>query len=321
MRRSPHGTGDGLRPASEPDGERDSLQRFLFEKAHVRGELVRLDEAWREVLRRRDYPPSVREVLGDLMAACALLAATLKIQGGELVLQIQGGGPVTLLVVECRADLTLRATARFEPDLAGLEERATLRALTAGGQCAITIDPGPGRQAYQGVVSLRGATAAEALEEYMARSEQIETRFWLAADGQRAAGLLLQRLPDHGGKATADADDDLWNRVTVLGHTLTREELLELPGRDILRRLFHDEELRVFESLPVRFACRCSRETVAGIIRMVGREEVEAVLAERGSIEIACEFCAVGYTFDREQALTALADRSASTPPPATSSG
>ncbi len=299
------------------DGERDALQRFVFEKARVRGELVRLDDAWREVLRRREYPPAVREVLGDLMAACALMAATLKFQGGELVLQIQGGGPLRLLVVECRADLTMRATARFDEDLAGLEERATLRALTRGGHCAITIDPGPGLQAYQGVVPLHGATAAEALEEYMARSEQIETRFWLAADGQRAAGLLLQRLPDHGGKAAPDDDDDLWNRVNVLGRTLTREELLELPGRDILRRLFHDEELRVFESLPVSFACRCSRETVAGIIRMVGRDEIEAVLAERGTVEIACEFCALRYSFDRAQALAALADRAAPTPTPA----
>lgn len=296
------------------DGERDSLQRFLFEKARVRGELVRLDGAWQEVLRRRDYPPSVREVLGDLMAACALLAATLKLPGGELVLQIQGGGPLRLLVVECRADLTLRATARYEADLAGLEDRATLRALTQGGRCAITIDPGPGRQAYQGVVSLHGASAAEALEGYMARSEQIETRFWLAADGTRAAGLLLQKLPDEGGRFAAD-DADLWNRVSVLGQTLTRDELLTLPGRDILRRLFHEERLRVFESLPVRFACRCSRETVAGVIRMIGADEAEAVLAERGAVEIACDFCAESYLFDREQLRLALADRRAVTPP------
>lgn len=299
------------------DGERDALQRFVFEKARVRGELVRLDDAWREVLRRREYPPAVREVLGDLMAACALMAATLKFQGGELVLQIQGGGPLRLLVVECRADLTMRATARFDEDLAGLEERATLRALTRGGHCAITIDPGPGLQAYQGVVPLHGATAADALEEYMTRSEQVETRFWLAADGERAAGLLLQRLPDHGGRATAQDDEDLWDRVNALGHTVTREELLTLPGREILRRLFHEEDLRLFESLSVRFACRCSRDTVAGVIRMIGREEAEALLAERGAIEVACEFCALRYTFDAAQTASALADRTAATPPSA----
>jgi molecular chaperone Hsp33 len=296
-------------------GETDALQRFVFERARVRGELVRLDETWREVRRRRDYPAPVRSVLGELTAASVLLAATVKFEGGALVLQIQGGHPVTLLVVECQPDLTLRAMARWNGGLEGLGGHATVHDLAAGGRCAITIDPGPGLAAYQGVVPLEGRTTAHVLERYMARSEQIGTLFALASNDDRAAGLLLQKLPDVGGRAAAGEDPDLWNRVGHLAATLTRQELLELPGREILRRLFHDEELRLFESMPVSFACRCSRDRVAGVLRMVGRDEVDLALEEKGSLEVTCEFCGQAYTFSREDAERALADTSGRTPP------
>jgi molecular chaperone Hsp33 len=295
-------------------GETDALQRFVFERARVRGSLVRLDETWREVRRRRDYPPSVRAVLGELTAASALLAATVKFEGGALVLQVQGGRPVSLLVVECQADLSLRAMARWDGGLAALEEHATLHQLATGGRCAITIDPGPGLVAYQGIVPLEGRTTGQVLERYMARSEQIGTLFALAASDERAAGLLLQRLPAAGGRSAAGEDTDLWNRVAHLAATLTRKELLDLPGGDILRRLFHDEDLRRFESMPVRFACRCSRDRVAGVLRMVGADEVRLALEERGSLEVTCEFCGRAYPFTREDAERALADWSGATP-------
>ena len=295
----------------------DLLQRFVFERARVRGELVRLDATWREVLRRREYPAPLRDALGELMAACALLTATLKFPGGALVLQVQGGGPVRLLVVECQSDLSLRATAQHEGGLADLGPAPTLRALTAGGRCVLTLDPGPGRPSYQSAVPLEGARVCDVLERYMARSEQIETRFVLAADERRAAGLLLQKLPDHGGHAGPLPDADLWERASHLARTLTTPELLELPADEILRRLFHQETLRVFESLPVRFGCRCSRERVAGLIRMLGPEEARAALAERGRLSVTCDFCAETYVFDQRQAEAALADRSAHTPSPA----
>jgi molecular chaperone Hsp33 len=295
-------------------GETDALQRFVFERARVRGELVRLDETWREVRRRRDYPDAVRSALGELTAASVLLAATVKFEGGALVLQVQGGHPVNLLVVECQPDLTLRAMARWDGGLPESGAATTLHDLATGGRCVLTIDPGQGRVAYQGVVPLEGRTTAQVLERYMVRSEQIATLFALAASDDRAAGLLLQRLPDAGGKPAADADPDLWNRVGHLAATLKRQELLELPGREILRRLFHEEDLRLFESMPVRFACRCSRERVAGLLRMVGREEVEHALAERGAFDVTCEFCGQQYPFDRAQAERALADESGKTP-------
>jgi len=292
----------------------DALQRFVFERARVRGELVRLDETWREVRRRREYPEAVRGALGELTAASVLLAATLKFEGGALVLQIQGGRPVDLLVVECQADLSLRAMARWDGGLPELGSHPTLHELAGGGRCALTIDPGGGLSSYQGIVPLEGRTTAQVLERYMARSEQIATLFSLAASEERAAGLLIQKLPEAGGKAAPDADPDLWNRVGHLAATLTRAELLELPGRDILRRLFHDEDLRLFETMPVRFACRCSRERVAGLLRMVGADEVRQALADRGAIDVTCEFCGERYAVSREEAQRALADARGRTP-------
>jgi molecular chaperone Hsp33 len=292
----------------------DALQRFVFERERVRGEFVRLDATWREVRRRREYPEVVRGALGELTAASVLLAATLKFEGGALVLQIQGGHPVDLLVVECQADLSLRAMARWDGGLPELGSHPTLHDLAGGGRCALTIDPGRGRASYQGVVPLEGRTTAQVLERYMARSEQIATLFSLAASEERAAGLLIQKLPEAGGRATPDADPDLWNRVGHLAATLTRAELLELPGRDILRRLFHHEDLRLFETMPVRFACRCSRERVAGLIRMVGADEVRQALADRGTIDVTCEFCGERYAVSREEAQRALADARGRTP-------
>jgi molecular chaperone Hsp33 len=220
---------------------------------------------------------------------------------------------VRLLVVECQSDLRLRATAQHD-GLAHLGAAPTLRALTAGGRCVLTLDPGPGRQSYQSAVPLEGLGVAELLERYMARSEQLDTRFVLAANQHRAAGLLLQRLPDHGGHAHPREDADLWERSGHLARTLTAPELLGLPADEILRRLFHQETLRVFESLPVRFACRCSRGRVAGLIRMLGPEEARAVLAEQGHVSVTCDFCAETYVFDPGQAEAALADRQAQTP-------
>jgi len=292
----------------------DALQRFVFEHARVRGELVILTETWREVCRRREYPEAVRDALGELTAASVLLAATLKLEGGALVLQVQGGRPVDLLVVECQSDLGLRAMARWDGGLPALPPHPTLHDLASGGRCALTLDPGAGRPAYQGVVPLEGRTTAQVLERYMARSEQIGTLFALAASDERAAGLLLQKLPGTGGKPAPDADPDLWNRASHLAATLTRAELLELPERDILRRLFHDEDLRRFETMPVRFACRCSRERVAGLIRMVGREEVRHALAAEGGMHVTCEFCGRRYPVSREETQRALADAAGQTP-------
>lgn len=276
---------DSHRPLPQ-DG--DTLTRFMFEHAEVRGESVRLDATWRAVLARHHYPEPVKKLLGEMMAACALLAATLKFEGA-LIMQMQGSGPVTLLVVECDSEFHLRATAKWRDELA----HDDVRALLGDGKFVITIDPKTGGQAYQGIVALEGATVAEVLEHYMLRSEQLETRLWLASDSHQACGLLLQRLPEK----TSD-DEDAWNRALNLAGTLTPEELLSLPAREVLHRLFHEEDLRLFEPQPVSFRCTCSRDRVTAMLRMLGLDEVRSILSEQGRIDVDCEFCNQHYSFD-----------------------
>lgn len=261
----------------------------MFEHAAVRGEIIHLDATWKAVLDRRDYPLALRTVLGELMAAAALLSATLKFSG-SLIMQIQGGGPVRLLIVECGADLTMRAMAHWDGDLA---EGAALPELVGEGRFVITIDPKKGRQTYQGIVDLEGGSVAAVLENYMQRSEQLDTRIWLASDSHGAAGLLLQKMPDG-----PEADTDAWNRAVHLGATVKPRELLDLPAREIIHRLFHEEDIRLFDSSPVHFGCTCSRERVANTLRMLGYDEVRSLLEEIGYIEADCEFCNHHYVFD-----------------------
>lgn len=277
----------------------DSLQRFIFEHAPIRGEIVHLDATWQAVLERRDYPPRVRDVLGELMAASALLTSTLKFDG-RLIMQVQGSGPVNLLVVECTSNRTMRAIAQWNGEVPD----APLAELVGNGRLAVTIDPLKGKERYQAIVSLEGMTVAEAFENYFARSEQLDTRLWLAADRNQVAGMLLQRLPD-----SPQPDEDAWMRAVHLGSTITREELLALPVREIIRRLYHEEDIRLFSRVPVSFRCSCSRERVEAVLRMLGHEEIRSILAEQGSIRVDCEFCGGRYEFDSidaEQLFAAL---------------
>lgn len=309
--------------APAPAASADTLQRFMLQGAPVRGEVVSLDAAWREVADRHAFPRSVRDRLGELCAAGLLLSASLKFDGA-LILQIHGDGPVSLLVVECEADGTFRATAKLRdgercPEDADL---ATLVNAHGRGRFVVTLDPRtetPQRQPYQGIVPFEGRTVAEVLERYMARSEQVPTRLWLAADDARATGLLLQRLPDEGGHPVAwtpgPADDgtgaaapagaleaagdaDGWNRMQHLADTLTRDELLSLPAESVLRRLFWQEPLTAFDARSPRFACTCSRGKVAAMLRMLGQAEIESILAEQGAVGVRCEFCNTPYEFD-----------------------
>jgi molecular chaperone Hsp33 len=266
----------------------DSLQRFLFEGAPVRGEIVHLDATWRAVLDRHEYPEPLRAAMGELMAAAALLSATLKFTGA-LIMQVQGTGPVKLIVVECTSDQTMRATAKWDGEL----PESGFRELVGNGRFAITIAPTDAKQTYQGVVELEGASVAAVLEHYMATSEQLETRLWLAADTRQAAGMLLQRVP-----GAVAADRDAWNRAVKLGETVTARELLKLPARQVIRRLYHEEDIRVFEARVMSFRCSCSRERVVDMLRMLGRAEVRSILEERGAVEVNCEFCNRRYAFD-----------------------
>ena len=267
----------------------DTLQRFLFEGAPIRGEVAHLDATWRAVLERHEYPPVLRTLLGELMAAGALLAATLKFDG-SIILQLQGNGSVKLIVVECTSEQTLRATAKWDGEL---EDEAPLGTLLGDGRFVITLVPRDGGQSYQGVVAIDPAGVAASLEHYMHTSEQLDTRLWLAAGEQRAAGLLLQKLP-----AREEPDEDSWNRATKLAETITQPELLQLPARNLLHRLYHEEDIRLFEPRPVSFRCSCSPERVAAMLKMLGLAEVRSILAEREMVEVTCEFCNRAYRYD-----------------------
>lgn len=288
---------------------RDTLQKFIFDNAAVRGELVEISDTWREIQARHGYPKAVRSVLGEMVAAGALLSANLKFNG-SIVMQIHGDGPVRLLVVECDADLKMRATAKLAPDVEVADDASLgdMFNVNGKGRFVITLDPAdkvPGQQPYQGVVPLDGEDMASVIENYMLRSEQMDTRLWLAADDQVARGLLLQKLPRHSGKedqtkqATEAEDLETWNRAAMLGQTLKREELLSTDIATLLHRLFWEETIRVFDPLHPQFHCSCNREKVGNMLKMLGEEEVESALTELGELGINCDFCGKHYSFDK----------------------
>jgi len=285
-----------------PGGRRrvmsDSISRFVFENTPVRGAVVRLDAAYREVLSRHDYPPVLRTMLGELLSATALLASNLKFKG-SIVVQLQSPGPLQLLVVECNDERGMRAIAKWNGPL---DAGADLQDLAPAGRCVITLDPRDAERMYQGIVALEKGTIAELLEHHMQNSEQLATRLWLAADGERAGGVMLQKLPTAG-----EAQDDDWQRATMLASTVRASELLELEAEPLLRRLFAGEEVRLFRAHPVSFSCGCSEARVANALLLIGQSEVEQVLDEHGTVEVACEFCNRKYSFDRAKALALFA--------------
>ena len=255
------------------------------------------------------WPGAVRAVLGEMVAAAALLSANLKFNGA-IVMQIHGDGPVRLLVVECDASLRIRATAKLAPD-AEVADDASLTDLlnaTGKGRFVITLDPVdkvPGQQPYQGIVPLHGEDMATVIENYMLRSEQMDTKLWLAADDQVSRGLLLQKLPRHTGKddqvkqATEEEDLETWNRAVMLGSTLKQEELLTTDIQTLLTRLFWEETIRVFDPQHPQFHCSCTREKVGNMLKMLGQDEVESALADLGELGINCDFCGKHYAFDK----------------------
>jgi molecular chaperone Hsp33 len=280
----------------------DCLQRFLIRPAAVRGEVVSLSAAWREVVDRHAVPVAVRDRLGELAAAALLLAATIKFDG-TLILQIHGDGPVALYVVECPPDGSFRATVRMRDGVdpaISIPAETPLSALVnvnGGGRFAVTLEPRErGQPVTQGIVPFEGETVAQVLENYMVRSEQIPTRLWLAANATRAGGVLIQRLPTEGGLPVEDVDG--WPRMQHLGDTITAAELCSVSPQEILHRLFWQESKEEGDLRPLHFACRCSRERVGGMLKMLGEAEVESILTERETVEVRCDFCNQAYTFD-----------------------
>jgi molecular chaperone Hsp33 len=329
------------------ESDLSELHKFLFDGMPVRGIIVRLTDAWTEILRRRAsnnqtgaYARPVAELLGEMVAASALMQSNIKFDGA-LVMQIMGDGPVRLAVAEVQPDLSLRATATvvgaIEPDMA----LSAMVNVNNVGRCAITLDPKsrlPGQQPYQGVVPLFGDQGekleklSEVVQHYMLQSEQLDTTLVLAANDTVAAGLLIQRLPMQGignlagGGRQADEDEigrnEDYNRIAMLAASLKREELLTLGVDDILHRLFWQEPVLRFAPQPddpqPRFVCSCSREKVGSMIVSLGEEEAASILSERADIEVGCEFCGVQYHFDAIDAAQLFKPQSQLPPTPST---
>jgi len=277
----------------------DRSLRFLFEDTDIRGEIVRLDDSFKEILAIHQYAPGVSQIMGELLAAAVLLSTTLKFEG-KLILQIRSEGQIPLMMVECTSEQEVRAIAR------GAEHATSnnFDLLLTGGQLAITIDPAQGER-YQGIVPLAGGSVAYSLDAYFAQSEQLQTRLWLAADGRQAGGMLLQQLPS---QIVADLSEreEQWTHACTLAETIKDEELLLLSAEQIIHRLYHEDSLRVFAPSAIKFHCSCSRERTYGALCTLDGAELRDILDEQGSISMDCEFCNQQYVFAEEDLLELL---------------
>lgn len=270
--------------------DNDRLFRFIIENTHVRGEMVHLDASWQAVLQRANYPEVIRTQLGEALAACVLLTATIKFEG-VLILQIRGDGPLHLLVAQATSEGAIRGIARWHDEVPA----GNLHAIFGNAQMVITIEPPKhktGVAPYQGIVTLEGEKLGHAIENYFRQSEQLSTRLWLAADAQTCGGFLLQELPG------ATPDTDAWPRTTQLADTLTSDEILHLPATAVLHRLFHEENVRLFDAEPVCFRCSCSRQRIDAILLSMGADDSRQILQEQGKVSIDCEFCNAHYDYD-----------------------
>ncbi|MGQ7260401.1 Hsp33 family molecular chaperone HslO [Vreelandella sp. V005] len=286
----------------------DQIQRFMFDHTNVRGEIVTLAAAYHEVLDRHAYPPAVNELLGELLAAVALLTDTVKLDG-TLSIEVRGRGVLSLLMAESNPGGELRAIARIAEDAALPSEHASFRELVGEGQIVITLDPREGHR-YQGIVALDQETLGGCLEAYFSQSEQLPTRLWLAADEKRAGGLLLQRLPEE----SQNQDVDAWDRSVQLADTIKTEELLGLEQREVLYRLYHEETVRVFDPKALRFGCTCSRERMSHALHSLGKDELRDILHEQGAIDTQCHFCHTKYHYTAADIETLLDDPEAPSP-------
>ncbi|WP_419419636.1 Hsp33 family molecular chaperone HslO [Legionella sp. D16C41] len=267
----------------------DSLQRFMFEHASIRGEIAHLDDTYTTIINQRAYPPMIKNVLGEALVSCLLMMGSIKFEG-ELSLQFQGDKRLPLLLVQCDHRLHLRAFAKYEPELT-TEEYA--KAFLAG-KMVLTISPNNQTQSYQSILPIQSTSMAENLMYYYAQSEQIPSRVWLASDDTKVAGLLLQLMP---GQNTQQREQ-FWEYAVHIGQTISEGELLNLDNETLLYRLYHETDLRIFDNNKVMFQCRCSPEKMKQVLTILGEKDIKELLEEKGKVEVTCDFCNQHYSFD-----------------------
>ena len=266
--------------------ERDSLHRFIIENSRVRGEMIHLDASWKKILERNDYPTVVKKQLGDALAAVALLSATIKYKG-KIILQIRGDGPLHLLVVQATSDNTVRGIARWQSEV----PKGSLKDMFGNATMVITIEPEKG-EPYQGIVELKGDALANGIEVYFQQSEQLPTRLWLTSNDKACAGFLLQELP---GDESNSPD---WEHHEHLASTVKDEELLNISAEELLHRLYHEDDVRLFESEVFSFRCGCSRDRIDTMLLSLGHAEVTETVQTEGKVAVDCEFCNAHYEYD-----------------------
>lgn len=274
---------------------KDTLHPFIFDNTDIRGNVVQLGSSFQSALQHQRLPKVIHHALGELIAASVCLISTLKMDGA-LILQLQGKGKLKLLVVECDSNLNIRATAKFDDDISD----ESFLSLVDDGQFVISLLQ-KDQQPYQGIVALEGGSIAAMLENYMRRSQQVETALWLFADDTHASGMLIQKLPKQKVDVEGNVDEDAWQRIHQLTSTITQEELSTLPATTVLQRLYHEETVRLFDARNVKAQCSCSNETVANMLVMVGRQEVDSIITEQGTVQINCDFCNKHYVFDENE--------------------
>ncbi|WP_017350007.1 Hsp33 family molecular chaperone HslO [Pantoea sp. A4] len=267
----------------------DQLHRFLFENVAVRGELVNASNTWQDIVKGHDYPAAVEKLMGELLTATSLLTATLKFEG-DITVQLQGDGPLSLAVINGNNNQEMRGVARLREG-AEIAEGASLKEMVGSGYLAITISPLKGER-YQGVVGLEGETLAACLEDYFMRSEQLPTRLFIRTSEKGAAGILLQVLP------AQEPNPDDFTHLATLTETIKSEELIELPATDVLWRLYHQEEASVFDPQPVIYKCTCSRERCGEVLSTLAQSEVDEIIEEDGHIDMHCDYCGTHYVYD-----------------------
>lgn len=279
----------------------DTLHRFQLENLNIRGEWLSLTQSWQEIQKTTEYPPAIKQVLGEALVAISLLADSLKFDG-SLVLQIHGTSPVSMLVVQATSDGSIRGLANWQGEVAlnaSFSELFQADDKNKQGTMAISVEPNSNQgERYQSLVSLEGESLAECFKQYFAQSEQLNTRLWLAVDDHTASGLMLQSLPADEAYNLDLSEADGWDHASILADTMKDEELLTLSAQDLLHRLYHEEDLRLYDAKQLRFECSCSQEKIEHAIRSIGEEEAQSIIAEQERITVDCDFCNTKYVLD-----------------------
>ncbi len=269
--------------------EFDTLQRFMFEHASIRGEIAHLDEVYKTILNQRPYPPMVKRLLGEALVSCLLLTGSIKFEG-DITLQFLGDKRLPLLLVQCDHQLHIRGFAKYQQAGDDIDYNAAF----LNGKMALSINQYNQTNAYQSVVPIRSLSMGENLMHYFAQSEQVASRVWLAVNDNMAAGMLLQLMPDQDTKQR----EEFWEYAVQIGQTISEQELLTLDNPTILHRLYHETEMRLYGARRVTFQCRCNEEKMKQVLVVLGEAEVKTLLAEKGSVDVECDFCSRHFVFD-----------------------